>query len=89
MNRRGFCVFIDTVFQGSVPSVHDGDENPVVFETRLEAEREIADYMMVRLQQFMDGEREFEDAIAVEEYIVEVAVLPDGTIVPSGGMVQT
>jgi hypothetical protein len=92
MNRRGYCIFIDTVFQGAVPSVSEVDGNDpnaseinCVFPTELEAQREIADFMMTRLQQFLDGERDFDDAITVDEYVVEVDVLPDGRIVDANG----
>ena len=92
MNRRGYCIFTDTVFQGAVPSVSevDGDDPNAseiicVFPTEREAQLEIADFMMVRLQQFLDGERDFEDAITVEEYVVEVEMLPDGTVVDALG----
>lgn len=51
----------------------------------MEAQREIADFMMTRLQEFLDGERDFEDAITVEEYIVEVELLADGTVVDASG----
>jgi len=92
MNRRGYCIFIDTVFQGAVPAVteEDGDDPNAteiicVFPTEREAQLEIADFMMIRLQQFLDGERDFEDAITVDEYVVEVDVLPDGKIVDSNG----
>jgi hypothetical protein len=37
--------------------------------------------MVNRLQEFMDGQRDFDDAITVEEYVVEVDVLPDGSVV--------
>ena len=40
---------------------------------------------MIRLRQFLDGEREFEDAIEVEEYIVPVTLHPDGKIVDEHG----
>ena len=88
MNRHGFCIFINSVFQGPIPSVREsvtGDsdgsrENVCVFATEREAQREIADGMMTRLQEFLDGERDFEDAITVEEYVVEVEVSPDGAI---------
>ena len=40
---------------------------------------------MTRLQQFLDGEREYEDAIEVEEYVVPVTVHPDGKIVDEAG----
>ena len=81
MNRRGVCIFIDTLCEGSVPSVRDENGRPFVFATELEAQREIADHMQIRLQQFIDGEREFEDSITCEEYVVDVDVLEDGTVV--------
>lgn len=85
MNRQGFCIFINTFCQGAVPSCYDSDDRPVVFPTRLEAEREIVDLAMIRLQQFLDGERDFDDAITIEEYIVEVDVWPDGSITDEDG----
>jgi hypothetical protein len=77
MKRRGFCIFIDTFFQGPVPSVFDGEHQPVICDTEVEAQREIAEYMQIRLQQFMDAQRDFEDAITTEEYVVEVDVSED------------
>ena len=41
--------------------------------------------MMTRLQQFIDGERDFEDAVTLEEYVAEVDVLPDGSIADADG----
>lgn len=57
----------------------------MVFETESEAQKEIVDNQMTRLQQFLDGEREYEDAIEVDEYIVPVTVHPDGVIVDEDG----
>lgn len=82
--RDGFCIYIDTVCQGPVPVVSDQD-GYIVFATELEAQREIVDNQMTRLRQFLDGEREFEDAITVEEYVVPVTVQPDGKIVDEAG----
>jgi hypothetical protein len=76
-----YCIYTDTLAKGSVPLVRDENDRPVVFPTRLEAEREIADGLMTRLQEFLDGQREFEDAIRLDEYIVEVSVMADGSIV--------
>jgi hypothetical protein len=89
MNRRGYCIFIDTVCEGAVPRVRgttaedavDAPEGICLFRTELEAQREIADAMMTRLEEFLDGERDFEDAISVEEYVVEVELGPDGVVV--------
>ncbi len=93
MNRRGYCIFIDTRCHGAVPSVTeiksmDGCEEQAricVFSTEVEAQREIADFMMTRLQKFLDGERDFDDAVTAEEYTVEVEVLADGTVVDASG----
>lgn len=82
--RRGYCIFIDTVCQGPVPIVSD-ENGYVVFETELEAQKEIVDDLQVRLQQFLDGERDFGDAIAVEEYVAPVMVHADGVITDEAG----
>ncbi len=50
-----------------------------------EAQLEIVDFMMTRLQEFIDGVRDFEDAVTLEEYVEEVDVLTDGTIIDSAG----
>jgi hypothetical protein len=42
--------------------------------------------MMTRLQEFLDGERDFADAVSVGEYVVEVEVLPDGRIVDAASV---
>ena len=83
--HNGFCIFTDTLFQGPVPTVSDGDDKYVVFETELDDQKEIADYAMTRIQQFLDGERDFDDAMTVDEYAVSVTVLPDGTITDEDG----
>jgi hypothetical protein len=85
---KGFCIFIDTFCEGSVPSVREGNESRIcIFPTRREAELEIVDFLQTRLQQFIDGERDFEDAITVEEYVVEVIAQPDGSIITEDGSV--
>lgn len=83
--RNGFCIYIDTFCQGAVPAVSDGDGKYVIFQTEIEAQREIADHQIMRLQQFLDGERDFEDAMTVEEYLVPVTIHPDGVIVDMDG----
>lgn len=82
--RKGYCIYTDTLCQGPVPVVSD-EAGYVVFESELEAQREIADFMMVRLQQFLDGERDFEDAIQVQEYVVAVTIAPDGAMTDQHG----
>ena len=82
--RDGFCIYVDTFCQGPVPAVSD-ENGYVVFATELEAQREIVDCQMTRLQEFLDGEREYEDAISVEEYVVPVTLHADGTITDADG----
>lgn len=82
--RTGFCIFIDTLCQGSVPSV-SVDGHYEVFETELEAQKDIVECVMAHLQHFLDGERDFDDAINVEEYVVPVTVYPDGTFTDEAG----
>jgi hypothetical protein len=79
-----FCVFINTLIEGEVPAVRDAAGRPVVFQTEHEAQRDIADNMITRLQEFMEGEREFADALTLEEYVLRVQVLPDGAVINAG-----
>jgi len=80
----GYCVFIDTLCQGPVPVVSD-DERFVVFESEVAAQREIAEYQIARLEEFLAGERDFDEAMAVDEYVVAVTVDADGVIVDVEG----
>jgi len=70
-----------------MPGCYDGTNYPVVFETELEAQREIADNQLTRIQEFLDGEREYEDAITTEEFVLPVDVWPDGRISIEDGSV--
>lgn len=93
MNRRGYGIYINTIFQGPVLTVIEanGDDAndsdaPCVFSTEREEQLEIVDGMIIRHQQFINGERDFENAVAfLEEYVVAVDVLPDGTIIDEDG----
>ena len=79
-SQIAYCIYINTVVDGPVPSVRNGEGYPFVFATRDGAEREIADNAMDRLQEYLDSERDFDDAMTVEEYVVDVMVYPDGSI---------
>jgi hypothetical protein len=78
--RSAYAIFIDTLCQGTVPAWYDGNGLPVVYSTELEAQREIADHQITLLQQFLEGERDFDDAITPDDFILPVTVWPDGTI---------
>jgi len=83
--RRGYCIYVDTVFEGAVPIEYNGKNKPFVYSTEEEAQRAIAENTIERLQQFISGERDFGDAMTVEEYVVDVDVLPDGTVCDESG----
>lgn len=63
-----------------MPACYDETDYPVAFSTELEAQREIADNQLTRIQEFLDGERDYEDAIATDEFVLPVEVWPDGRI---------
>ena len=85
MNQPAYCIFIDTICQGRIPAWNDEKGLPDVYPTIESAQREIADDVMEKLHQFLDGQRDFEDAMTVEDYILPVDVLPDGSIVDEDG----
>ncbi len=77
--RSGFAIFQHFSFQGIRPACYGAGNYPVVFDTELEAQHEIADTQLTRIQEFLDGEREFDDAISTEEFILPVDAFPDGS----------
>lgn len=83
----GFCIYINTLCQGPIPVERDENGKPVVYATQEEAEREIAEDCIERLRQYLAGEREFGDAITIEEYVVPVTAFPDGSITDEDGNV--
>jgi len=78
--ETGYAIFIDTIVKRCVPLVLDGSGKPYIYPTRIEAERDIVDTLMTRLEEFNEGQRDFEDAIHVEEYVLKIALLANGAI---------
>jgi hypothetical protein len=68
-----------------MPACYDETGYPVIFPTELEAQREIADHQLIRIRQFLDGERDFDDAITTDEFVLPVDVWPDGRISAENG----
>jgi hypothetical protein len=68
-----------------MPACYDETDYPVVFATELEAQREVADSQLTRIQEFLDGERHFDDAITTDEFVLPVDVWPDGSISTEDG----
>jgi hypothetical protein len=83
--RKVFCIYINTILDGAIPVERDDEGNPFVYVTEEEAQRVIAEDTIERLRQFLDGEREFDDAVTVDEYVMEVDVFPDGSITDERG----
>jgi hypothetical protein len=85
---RAYSIFMPTFFQGKMPAWYDDESGfPVVYETELEAQREIADHHLTLIKQFLDGERDFDDAMTVEDFILPVDVWPDGRISTQDGRI--
>ena len=84
---NGFTIYLHTLCQGPVPVLTGEDETFIVFKTELEAQKEIVNYTLLRLRQFLAGDRDYQDAITVEEYVVPVTVFPDGSFTDDDGSV--
>lgn len=85
---QGVCIFINTLCKGATIAVRDGENWPVVFATEREAQLEIVDFLQTRLQEFLDGERDFHGAITVEEYVMQVTVFRSGAVRDEGHRVH-
>lgn len=86
MNQTFFIIVGDSFGGGLQPSVmvSEGDSpfEHLLFLTEREAQMEMADRMMTKLEEFIDGERDFEDAVALDEHVLEVVRRDDGKILP-------
>jgi hypothetical protein len=83
--KQAFAIFFDTLCQGTIPARYDESNFPITYATEREAQLEIADLAMERLQQLIAGERDFDDAIAIDDFVLPVYVWPDGTIQTEDG----
>ncbi len=80
--ETGYAVYIHAVGEGRVPLVRDESGKPYLFSTERAAQLDIAHSLVLKLQEFIDGpgDRTFNDAIEVEEYVQKIGILPDGSI---------
>ncbi len=85
--RPAFAIFITTVCEGTIPAWGDKDGLPITYATERDAQLEIIDDLQERLRQFIAGERDFADAITVEQFILPVDVSADGSITTEDGSV--
>lgn len=79
--HRGFCIYINTFCEGCVPVERNEAGYPIVYSTIEEAQNIIDEDTIERWHQFFAGERDFDDAMTVEEFIMAVNMRPDGSIV--------
>ena len=86
MNEAFYMIVGESVVEGLQPTVmvSEGDSpfEPLLFPTEREAQMEMADRMMSKLEEFIDGERDFDDAVALDEHVLEVVRRCDGKIFP-------
>ena len=79
-----FCLFHQTHCHGAIPAYYseqNGKELPVTYATRKEAEDEILDDVLEHVAQIRSGERDFDDGIGFEDWVEEVDVLADGSVI--------
>jgi len=79
---KGYCVFVESMCEGLVPSVFDSDSRPVVFATRKEATAEIKDYEITRLAHATNDDEVSIYSADTEEFVLEVRLLENGSIFP-------
>lgn len=81
-----YIIVGESVLDGLQPTVmvSEGDMpfRHLLFSTEREAQMEIVDRMMTKLEEFISGERDFDDAVAVDEYVLEVVRREDWKLFP-------
>lgn len=82
-----YCIFLDSVCEGKIPAWRSEGGRFLLHATEREAQLAIADDIMEKLRQFQLGESDFEDAIAIEDYIEPVSVRGDGSFIDLAGNV--
>ena len=86
MDKTFYIIVGESLIDGLQPSVMVSEgASPfkhLLFQTEREAQLELADRMMTKLEEFIDGERDFDDAVAVDEQVIEVLRCRDGKIFP-------
>lgn len=87
MVQRRYCIFVDTLCSGTTPVWRDEAGKWIVYKTEAEAFAEVMDLYNDRLDQYLDGERDFEDVAEIEDIVCEVTQLPDGSVVDEWGQV--
>jgi hypothetical protein len=79
-NEHGYIIAVDSLAEGCTAVQRGADGMPVVYETRIEAERDVVQDFITRLQEFLRGERAFDDATFLEDCILEVTRNANGSL---------
>lgn len=80
-----FAIFTETVCDGLIPAWHDENGVPVSYPTEREAQIEIAETLIEHLEQFIAGQRDFDDASTSSDFVLPVIVMPNGTLYTTDG----
>lgn len=87
MNQSAFCIFVNTIVDGHVPLERDEHADVVVYSSREEAEQVIVQSIIERCQDYLRGQRGFEDATTIEEFVSEVQILHDHSVRTADGRI--
>ena len=86
MEENFYLIVGENVANGFEPTVMVSEGNSpfehLLFRTECDAQLEIADRMITKLGEFAEGERDFEDAITIDEHVIAVIRRGDGKIFP-------
>lgn len=87
--KQAFVIMTDTICQGCIIGCwgedEDGERYPVLFDTEVDAWKEIADDMIEPLRQFIAGDRLLEDTdFNCTEWVLPVDVNEDGSLIGEG-----
>ncbi len=74
---RAFVIVDSTAIPHPFPSVVDESGRPVFFDTERDAQVEIASWMIDKLTEFIDGERDFYDATTCGDFVLPVDLTPN------------
>lgn len=90
--KTSYVIMTDTVCQGEIIGCHTeddtGNRTPDLFDTEVEAWKEIADFKISELKQFVDGERELEHTdFSCDEWVEKVNVADDGLVCSEDGKI--
>lgn len=80
---KGWAVF---GAHDNAPAWHDENGMPCAYATRQEAINDILDDIEEHIIQIRAGHRDFDDGIGFCDYVEEVTILSDGTLVDSVGI---